>query len=76
MDYRKDTCEDLTVPRQPTGKTPVHNVRVAPAIWRDAAEVAREEGRTMTDVIVAYLKRYGAPARKRRERSGEQQAEA
>jgi len=75
MDSRKDTCDDLAVPRQATGKTPVHNVRVAPEIWRDAQEVAQEEGRTMTDVIVAYLKRYGAPARKRRER-GDAQTDA
>jgi hypothetical protein len=67
MASRKDTCNDQLMPRPATGKTPVRNVRIPEALWRDAQEVAKSEGRTMTDVIIAYLRRYGAPARKRRE---------
>ncbi len=66
MDFRKDRCDDLRVPRPATGKTPVHNVRVAPELWKAAQDKAKREGRTMTDVIVSYLKRYiAAPDRKR-----------
>ncbi len=36
----------------------MRNVRVPEEIWRAAQEKAAAEGRTMTDVIVAYLKRY------------------
>ena len=66
MNSRKYTCDDLTVPRPPTGKTPVRNLRVPDDIWRAAQEKARAEGRTLTDVLVAYLKRYvAAPPRKK-----------
>lgn len=58
MNYRKYTCDDLTVPRPSTGKTPVRNLRVPEDIWRAAQEKAKAEGRTLTDVLVAYLKRY------------------
>jgi hypothetical protein len=36
----------------------VRNLRVPEDIWRAAQEKARAEGRTLTDVLVAYLKRY------------------
>lgn len=66
MGTGKDTCDDQRVPRPATGKTPVHNIRAAPELWKAAQEKAAREGRTMTDVIVAYLKRYvAAPDRKR-----------
>jgi hypothetical protein len=58
VNLRKYTCDDLTVPRPPTGKTPVRNLRVPEDIWRAAQEKAKAEGRTLTDVLVAYLKRY------------------
>ena len=52
------------VPNQP--KTPNRVVRVETSLWRAAQEKAAAEGRTLSSVIVAYLKRYvAAPARKR-----------
>jgi hypothetical protein len=54
------------VPNQP--KTPVHSLRVDDDIWRAAQAKAEAEGRTLTAVIVAYLKRYvSAPPRKKPE---------
>lgn len=51
------------VPNQP--KTPNRAIRVEESLWRAAQEKARTEGRTLTGVIVDYLKRYVAtPARK------------
>ena len=51
------------VPNQP--KTPNRVLRVEESLWRAAQEKARAEGRTLTSVIVAYLKRYVAtPPRK------------
>jgi hypothetical protein len=53
-----------TMPNQP--KTPVRGIRVDEGLWRAAQEKAAAEGRTMTDVIVAYLKRYAStPPRKK-----------
>jgi hypothetical protein len=53
----------LRVPNQP--KTPNRVIRVEESLWRAAQEKARTEGRTLTGVIVAYLKRYVAtPPRK------------
>lgn len=51
------------VPNQP--KTPNRAIRVDTTLWRAAQEKAKAEGRSLTSVIVAYLKRYvAAPARK------------
>ena len=66
MTSRKDTCDDRGMPRPPTGKTPVSNFRIPPDIARAAKEKAAAEGRTLTDVIVAYLRRYiSTPPRKK-----------
>jgi hypothetical protein len=51
------------VPNQP--KTPNRVIRVDTALWRAAQEKAAAEGRTLTNVIVTYLRRYvAAPPRK------------
>lgn len=61
-----DTCNDGAVPRPRTGQTPHHNVRVDLELWNAAVAKARREGRSLTAVLVAYLKRYVAsPDRKR-----------
>jgi hypothetical protein len=52
------------VPNQPKTKNRV--LRVEESLWRAAQEKAKAEGRTLTAVIVAYLKRYVAtPPRKK-----------
>jgi predicted HicB family RNase H-like nuclease len=52
------------VPNQP--KTPNRVVRVETSLWRAAQEKAAAEGRSLSSVIVAYLRRYVAtPVRKR-----------
>jgi hypothetical protein len=54
------------MPNQP--KTPIRGIRAEEKLWRAAQEKAKGEGRTMTDVLVAYLKRYVAtPPRKQAE---------
>lgn len=54
------------VPNQP--KTPNRVIRVETTLWRAAQEKARAEGRTLTSVLVAYLRRYvSTPPRKRDE---------
>jgi hypothetical protein len=68
MNSRKYTCDDLAVPRPPTGKTPVRNLRVPDGVWRAAQEKAKAEGRTLTEVIIAYLRRYvSTPPRPRKD---------
>lgn len=71
MNSRKYTCDDLTVPRPPTGKTPVRNLRVSDDIWRAAQEKAEAEGRTLTSVLVAYLKRYASTPPRKKADAGE-----
>jgi len=44
------------MPNKP--KTPVRGIRVEEDLWRAAQEKAEAEGRTLTGVLVAYLKRY------------------
>lgn len=38
--------------------TPPRSLRVDPALWEAAKAKAASEGRTITDVLVAYLHRY------------------
>lgn len=54
--------------RPATGKTPLRNVRVPDELWAAAMAEAKEEGRSLTDVIVSDLHRY--VNRRRRERGG------
>lgn len=62
----KDTCDDQLVPRPATGETPVTNFRIPKRIAQAAKEKAAAEGRTLTDVVVAYLRRYiSTPPRKK-----------
>ena len=64
MDSRTYMCNDQPVPK-PTGKTTNRNLRVPDEEWVPALEKARQEGRTLTDVLRAYLRRYVAtPPRK------------
>ena len=69
MDSRKYTCDTDRMPRPATGKTPVRNLRVPDEIWDTALANARAEGRTITDVITTYLKRYNASAARKNARS-------
>ena len=63
---RRYMCDDQRVPRPATGKTPLRNLRVPDDIWTAALAKARAEGRSLTEVIVAYLRRYvSTPPRKR-----------
>jgi hypothetical protein len=49
---------DDHVPRPATGKTPLRNIRVPNALWDAAKDKAAAEGRTLTDVLLAFLHRY------------------
>ena len=52
--------------RPATGKTPNRNLRVPEQIWEAALAKARAEGRTLTEVITTYLRRYiSTPPRNR-----------
>ena len=44
--------------RPATGITPKRHVRVSDGLWDAAKEKATAEGKTMTDVILAALRRY------------------
>lgn len=46
--------------RPATGTTPVRNLRSPDEIWEVALANAKSEGRTITEVINACLKRYNA----------------
>jgi hypothetical protein len=58
MDSCKYTCEDQQVPRPATGETPNRNLRAPDDVWKPALAKAKAEGRSLTEVIVSYLRRY------------------
>ena len=77
MEFCKDTWHDQLVPRPATGETPVMNFRVPKHIAQAAREKARAEGRTLTDVVVACLRRYAStPPRKKADGDGPEEASA
>lgn len=58
--------QTVLMPRPATGKTPNRNLRVPEQIWEAALAKARAEGRTLTEVITTYLRRYiSTPPRNR-----------
>ena len=69
MSFGGYMCDDQAVPRPATGKTPSRNIRVEKELWQAALAKARAEGRTLTDVLVAYLRRYvSTPPREPRDK--------
>lgn len=60
--------EGGTVPRPRTGETPIRHVRVGEDLWSQVGEIAREQGKSMTAVVVDALKRHVA-AHKRSKRA-------
>jgi len=46
------------VPRPKTGETPIRHVRVEDRLWTQIGDIAREQGRSVTSVVIDALKRY------------------
>lgn len=59
-----------TVARPKTGETPIRHVRVDDSLWSQITEIAREQGRSVTAVVIDALKRYVTWWR-RQKRAGE-----
>ena len=51
--------------------TPMRAFRVPDDVWQDALAEARERGVPLSDLMRDYLRRLGAPQRKKRERDGD-----
>jgi predicted transcriptional regulator len=47
-----------TVARPKTGQTPGRHIRIDDELWGQIGEIAREQGRTTTAVVVDALRRY------------------
>jgi len=58
------------VPRPKTGETPIRHVRVDDGLWDQVGEIAREQGRPVSAVVIDALKRYVA-WHKRQKRDGD-----
>lgn len=56
------------VPRPKTGETPIRHVRVDESLWGQVGEIAREQGRSVTAVVIDALKRYVAWHKRQRPR--------
>jgi hypothetical protein len=56
------------VPRPKTGETPIRHVRVDDGLWGQLGEIAREQERSVSAVVLDALKRYVA-SHKRRSRT-------
>lgn len=47
-----------SVPRPKTGETPIRHARIDDDLWGQVGEIAREQGRSVTAVVIDALKRY------------------
>lgn len=56
----KDTCDDQDVPRPPTGKTPVRNLRNPDEDWLPALAKTVADETTMTNLIAPVVREYGS----------------
>jgi hypothetical protein len=56
----KDTCDDQDVPRPPTGKTPVRNLRSPDEDWLPALAKTVADETTMTNLITSVVREYGS----------------
>ena len=54
------------MPRPKTGETPIRHVRVEDSLWGQVSEIAREQGRSVSAVVIDALKRYVAWYRRQR----------
>lgn len=48
------------VPRPKTGETPIRHVRVDDSLWAQIGEIASEQERSVSAVVLDALKRYVA----------------
>jgi predicted transcriptional regulator len=46
------------MPRPKTGETPIRHVRVPDVLWEQVGEIAREQGRTVTAVVLEALEKH------------------
>jgi hypothetical protein len=53
-----DTESGRAVARPKTGETPIRHVRVSGRIWDQIGVIAREEGRTVSAVVIDALTRH------------------
>lgn len=58
------------VPRPRTGETPIRHVRVPEKIWGEIVRIAKDEGRTVTAVVMDALTRYLAWHKRQAKRGG------
>lgn len=63
------------VPRPKTGETPIRHVRVESGLWDEIAAIAREQGRSITAVVIDALSRHVAWHR-RQKRAEEKKVDA
>lgn len=57
------------MPRPRTGETPIRHVRVDDTLWSQIGEIAKQQERTVTAVVIDALKRY-VTAHKRQQKRG------
>ena len=59
------------VARPKTGETPIRHVRVSESTWSQIVEIAKEQGRTVTAVVLDALTRHIAWYRRQARRDGD-----
>ncbi len=63
--------QGAAVPRPKTGETPIRHVRVDDSLWGQIGEIAREQGRSVSAVVLDALRRYVAWHKRQGRRTGD-----
>lgn len=61
--------EGAAVPRPKTGETPIRHVRVDDTLWGQLGDIAREQGRTVSAVVLDALRRHVAAHKRQGKRA-------
>jgi hypothetical protein len=62
--------QGAAVARPKTGETPIRHVRVDDKLWNQVGEIAREQGRSVSAVVLDALRRYVASHKRQGRRDG------
>lgn len=58
MPWTQKPQQGKAVARPRTGETPGRHIRIDDTLWGQLGEIAEEQGRTVTAVVIDALKRY------------------
>ncbi len=70
--WTQEPATRSTVPRPRTGETPIRHIRIPDKVWKRIEQIASDEERSKTDVVMEALDRYLAWHQRQQRRASKQ----